>query len=399
MILKRHLSVFLLLVMACAALVSCSQYKVYSVKDNPSLKLGGGVLYALPQTQLCIAVTVERRDLSNAPYSAYAIDYLGIDPDNVDTSFRIVDIDVSGHNIADPDHFYYVKVRRGSVSVDDNHLLLAIGMDALADKRQQAGDDSRSSRFTSNDVPPEYNLYDRADTLYTRFDRPGHPSLVTTRKDVRNTKQRAAAAAERLEEVQTKKQELLNGEYEGSYGSESVQYLYSQLERQEREIVASFCGTVRRETVKFYIDPVMKRKEDFVDTVVWFSSRFGFSHDTSNLVDGAFPIVCVVHSDNMMRPANRFVRYHTSGVTSNSAAGHTGKAASKFRSRKSFRYRIPEMANVKVYTPAISASRMVPLSQLGLIVELPRFSINAVFDPQTHDLMKLERRQTSTMTF
>ena len=396
---KRFVIKLLTLVLIAFTLDSCSQYKVYSVKDNPNLQIGGGVMYALPKTQLCVAVTVERRDLSKAPYSAYAIDYLGVDPSAIDTSFQIVDIDVSGRNVADPDYFYYVKVRRGSVSVDNNHLLLTIGMDAQAAAPQQDTQKKPSATKVKSETRPEYNLYDHADTLYTRFDMPGYPTMVSTRKDVRSIKQRAAAAAERLDEVQTKKQELLNGEYEGSYGSESVQYLFSQLDRQEREIVASFCGTVRRETVTFYVDPVMKRKEDFTDTVVWFSPQTGFSYEADSLDEGVFPIVCTVHSDNTMRSANRFVRYHTSGVTSNSAAGHTGKAASKFRSRKSFRYRIPEQAKVDVFTPLYSVSRSVPLSQLGPIVELPRFSITAIFDPVTHDLIKLERRQASTMTF
>ena len=58
---------------------ACSQYKVYSVKDSPSLPVGGGILYALPKTQLCVEVTVQRRDLSQAPYSQYAADYLGVE--------------------------------------------------------------------------------------------------------------------------------------------------------------------------------------------------------------------------------------------------------------------------------------------------------------------------------
>ena len=107
-------------------LTACSQYKVFSVKDNPSLPVGGGVLYALPRTQLCVEMTVQRRDLSKAPYRDYAFDFLGVSEDDIDTSYRLVDIDVRSVNVADPDNYYYVQVNRGSVTVDDRHLLLAV---------------------------------------------------------------------------------------------------------------------------------------------------------------------------------------------------------------------------------------------------------------------------------
>ncbi|MCR4816193.1 MAG: DUF4831 family protein, partial [Bacteroidales bacterium] len=111
---QKNIYRLLTFVFLLGTMVSCSQYKVYSVKDSPTLRLGGGVLYALPKTELCIAVTVERRDLSAAPYSAFAADFLGVAPDAVDTSFRIIDIDITGHNVADQDNYYFVKINRGS---------------------------------------------------------------------------------------------------------------------------------------------------------------------------------------------------------------------------------------------------------------------------------------------
>ena len=386
---QKNIYRLLTFVFLLGTVVSCSQYKVYSVKDSPTLRLGGGVLYALPKTELCIAVTVERRDLSAAPYSAFAADFLGVAPDAVDTSFRIIDIDITGHNVADQDNYYFVKINRGSVVVDNRHLLLAVGCDAPV--AQPASTDGAAATRPSSGIRAEYNLYDRSDTFYTRFDTPGRPTMVSSRKDIRSLKQRAADAAERLEQVQSKKQELINGEYEGSYGAESVQYLYSLLDKRESEIVASFCGTVRRETVRFYVTPVMKRNEDFCDTVVWFSPSEGFIGDAGNLPDDAFPVICTVHNDNTMRSAGRFVRYHTSGVTTNGNGGHTGTAAAIYRGNKNFRYRIPEQTSATVYTPVFSVSRTVPVSQLGPTVQLPRRCVMATFDPNTLDLMELKR--------
>lgn len=379
-------------VLACV--VGCSQYRVYSVKDNPPMRVAGGVLYALPQTQLCVSLTVERRDMSKAPYSAYAADYLGVGPADIDTSFRIVSIDVQGVNIADPNNYYYVQVNRGTVTVDDRHLLLAIGMPNPSDNENNPVSYSPNSQPTSSSKPvgAAYNLYDRVDTFYTRYDKPDRPTMFSTRKDVLTAKQRAAAAAERLGDIQTKQQELIDGEYEGAYGVDAVQYLYAQLEKQEATIIASFCGEVKRETIRFFVDPQMKRNENISDTIIWFSPQMGFVGDEEHLPEDAYPVICNVEVNNDLRSANRFVKYHTSGYTSNGSSGRTGNAAAKYRNRRGFRYRIPAMTTVSVSTRGYAVSCQVPMSQLGPVVELPRHRIKALFDVNTLDLKELDRR-------
>lgn len=386
------ISKYFISLLVAVLLSGCSQYKVYSVKDSPKIPVSGGVIYALPKTQVKVAVTVERRDLSKAIYSNYATDYLGIDASELDTNYHIVAIDVSSVNVADPDYYYYVKVRSGSVTVDRRHLLLAIGcQNPESNVAAGMADEDVNVDNQKRDVKAEYNLYDRADTFYTRYDTPGRPTKVSSKKDVRSVKQRAAAAAERLEEIQDKEQQLLNGEYEGSYGAEAVQYLFGQLKKQEQAIIDDFCGYAKRETVCFYVDPVMRKKDDFVDTVIWFSEKEGFVGDAEHLPSDAFPIVCDIHCDNDLRMTNRFVKYHTSGFTSQSSAGRTGTAATKTRNRRNFRYRVPEQATVTVTTPAFSVSRQLLVSQLGPVVELPRHRIKALFDANTLDLKQMER--------
>lgn len=365
-------------------LAGCAQYKVYSVRERPTMTVGGGVMYALPKTLLRVDVTVERRDLSTATYSDYASEMLGVVPQAVDSSYRIVDIDVRGVNVADPDNYYFVKVNRGSVSVDEHHLLLAIGMEPEGGKRVERPTGGSNAEATMP-LKAQYNLYDRADTLYTRYDRPGQPSLVSVRKDVRSMKQRAQAAAERLEELQTKKAELMAGEYEGTYSAEAVRYLYEQLCRQEEEVVADFCGTVRRETVSFYVEPRLKKGADFCDTVIWFSPATGFVGNEDDVQAGAFPVVCQVVSDGELRGASRFVKYHTS------ASGRRGERTGTAQGGKNFRYRVPERAEVTVFASDFSVRRNVTLSQLGPTVTLPKRRIKALFDPETLDLKLLER--------
>jgi hypothetical protein len=84
------------------------------------------------------------------------------------------------------------------------------------------------------------------------------------------------------------------------------------------------------------------------------------------------------------------VKYHTSGISSDYGAGHTGRSAVKNNRRKNFRYRVPEKTLVVVSSPLFSVKRVVPFSQLGPIVELPRYRIRALFDAKTLDLMELK---------
>ena len=51
---KNNFNTMRNILMLCAVMLlsSCTQYKVYSVKDNPTLPVNGGVVYALPRTKL-----------------------------------------------------------------------------------------------------------------------------------------------------------------------------------------------------------------------------------------------------------------------------------------------------------------------------------------------------------
>ncbi len=376
---------------------SCSNYKVFSMRDNPTLPVDGGVLYALPSTRICLSVTVVRRDLSNAPYCDFAVEMLGLSPADTDTSFRIADIGVATSNVADPDNYYMVKIRRGSLAVDHRHLLLAIGTDApLVGDASIVGDASErriKSGAASQPHPStnaSYNLYDRTDTLYSRYDAPGHPSYVSSRRDSRSLKQRALAAAQRLDEIQTKRQELLGGEYDGSYSQEAIAFLNSQLQQQEAEIVALFCGTLRSETVTYFIEPSFRRRVEAIDTLAWFSPSeglMGFVDATSSA--DATPIICCVSPSGDMRSANRFVKYHTSGVTPDGKSGRTGNAYSRRRSSHDFRYRLPEAATLEVSAGPLALKQQVLLSQLGPVMFVPRRKVKALFNPVTLDLMSL----------
>lgn len=382
---KRHIINILVFALTIASITGCSQYKAYSVKENPSRNVNNGVLYALPKTLVRVAVTVEHRDITNAPYYNYAAEYLGLAETELDTTFRVVAMSVEPVCVADPNAYYYVQMNRGAISVDSRHLLLGVGCKAPMSKHNKQQDN------VINDTPAkpqvQYNLYDRTDTFYTRYDQPGHPSLVLTKKDVRNERQRAVAAAERLEEIQGKQQQLINGEYEGSYSVEAVQYLAAQLQRQADEVIASFCGTTTRETCYLYVDPPTGKQEGREDTIAWLLPHGGlWTGDAEEaILQHGTPIVCQVVSEKTMHNATRFVRHQTAKK----------KTSNNSRERQShrLRYRVPEQAMVRVWMPgqSLQIGKQIPVLQMGAEMELPKRRVEALFDANTMELKYLKR--------
>lgn len=358
---------------------SCSQYTVYSVRSKPGHRVSGGMLYALPHTQIRVAVTFDKHDYASAPYAAFAKDMLGVEPPAADSLYSIRTIEVSTVNVADPDEYYYVVPRRTPVEIDSRGLLLSVGC-APSKPKSSAPDDAQAQPLRRQRVSamPEYNLYDRADTFYTRHDAPGKPSLVTTGKDVRSLKQRAQVAAEHIEDIREKKEALLFGEYEGNLTPDAIQYIYNQLDGMEKNYLKEFLGEVQTETVVFYVDP--KDEKTLVDNQTVELFRFNPATGITDSNDHkALVVSCNIRCENELRNAARFVKYRTRSVGSGD-----------YGDRHSFKYRVPETATVTVFSDLFSFEKRVKVAQFGYISNLPFGRCKARFNPITSELMQFE---------
>ena len=69
----------------------------YSVTPvgNGDASMGEGLFYALPSTQICVDVTYQYYDLTDAVYGAYASEMLALDNFDVDKPYRIVNVSTS----------------------------------------------------------------------------------------------------------------------------------------------------------------------------------------------------------------------------------------------------------------------------------------------------------------
>lgn len=351
---------------------SCAHYKVCSVRSEGDRSLSGGLLYALPMSELCFDVVFLGRDTSVAPYFDFASEMLAYDPST--PLFVVEDIAISAPLVADPSHCYYVAPGSLSVQVDERHLLTSIGMGYASG--------TAAGKTSVGALPPdaaapvsnyEYNLYDRLDTFYRRGDRPGHPSLALSKKDSRSLRQQALSVAEKVGALQDRRQQLAQGEMDESMTPDMLRLQLDQLDRQEQAAIELFVGKSRRETVRFRYRPVdSKNATEEIDLVLfYYSPSIGIAD--SNCED-AVPVRLNVHCDNEMRTVSRFVRHRT-GETVN------------LDKRNSFKYRIPENARVTLSCPYFQYSEVLPIAQFGPIMELPSGRIRAQFDPQTGALL------------
>ena len=365
----------LLLILAATLLLSSCSYTVYPVKSKPKWAASGGMIYALPQTELLIDMTLSSHDTTGAPFAQYATEMLGADDAN--THYTISQVSLSAHNIADPNAYYYVVPRRMAVVIDHNHLIRSIGIDPTKPLANATNPITIESKVGQHTAPIlGYNLYDRTDTFYVKGDKPGNPSMLSAKPDVKSTRQRAMEAAEELEEVQDRLQSFNNGDFDDEYTMDQIQYITQKLRQREEELLRQFVGKAINNTVRLTMTPKDERTkiEDQTQIICYYSPLLGIVDST---IFNAEPVYCRVQCDNATRKAARFVKYRQDG--------QQGTHISK--NRQSFKYRLAESARVTVYCSHFRISKIMPIVQFGPTIDLPRRRFQAVFDTLTGDLL------------
>lgn len=370
----RRILIFLPLLLI---LSSCAIYTVYPVKSKPLVHPKGGMLYALPKTKVCVNVTFTKRNFEQAPYAEYAAEMLGLDKTDVSSPYSIENITIEGVNEADPNYYYFIYPRRLSVNVDSRHLLRSVGVSHDEYEEYESYTERRGKSSSDEELSmAENNLYDRADTFYVRGDRAGKPSLVSTKKDSRSVRQRAAAAAQRLEEIQNRRQQLLYGEADVDYSPESIKYILERLNEQEQAILDQFVGRKSSETVRFYFEPKTDRASLDSQTVALFafSPKLGLRTGAA-MEKGMDTIYCTLHSENTLKGAVRFVKQRTKGKRKNDTPV----------GRRTFKYRQSETVHVTLHGAGFVYESDIRVAQFGPVVDLPKHKFEAIFDRRTGD--------------
>ncbi len=377
--------------LALLALTACrsNRMAVYSATTGNSVPLTGGIMYALPSSQIQVLMVVEYTDTQQAPYSPFATEMLAGDFGSRNTDqqhpYRLSSAQFSVVATPSKKEIFYVEPGHNALYVDERGILLALNTEPqdinVAGNTFAVGPtmqfvpthDATGQQFLVQD-----NQYQHIDSFYTRLDNPSSPSLAIGKTDQLTLREQAAQAAQQLKTIEEKQQQLLFGEYEGAYSKDGIQYLYDHLEIMKQPYLQQFLGKVRRDTVIFYIEPSTENVS--IDsqqvTLCWYSPTLGLLQDSAALPGDALPVICRILCDNNMR---RIVKAN---------AFRLRRAAGKRRSGRCLRYRLPQEAVVSLHCHGHhTIAQRLPIMQFGAITLLPYGDIEARFDRRTGALI------------
>lgn len=370
-------------ILAATLMLFSSCYTVTSVNTDNGNANAGGLFYALPLTQICIDVTYQYYDLTDAIYSEYASEMLALDNFDVDKPYRIKNIEASYNVTADPENYYLVEPNGISVQVDSRHLLRAVGMTP-----QEAATESGPAMLisqgsvsdpklvlhnaTADKMLPTYNLYDRTDTFYVHGDRPGHPTGTSTKKAPRSIRQRAQAAAEEIAELEDTRADITVSD---RYTLEGKAQMLKQIEEKEAILMAQFIGKPVVETVHFFLVPTPTNgtNDTLQKSVLFYFSRAEGICESDDY--DAIPVTCTLRPDQTMHKVRHF-------------SAKQGKSLLGLRGN--FKYRLPSQAQLNLSCELFDYQVTLPVSQYGPVVNLPHKHFKALFDPTTGAIIYYE---------
>lgn len=363
------------ILIACLALMT-SCYSVTPVTNNAPQTATGGLYYALPMTQICVDVTYQYYDLTDAVFSDFASEMLALDNFDVDKPYRIKNIATSYNVTADPSNYYLISPNGIAVQVDSRHLLRSVGMTpdetalqtGTAMQTPVANEDDAKlvlHNATADKMLPTYNLYDRTDTFYVKGDRPGNPTGTSTKKAPRSLRQRAQAAAAEIAELEDTRADVTVSD---RYTPEGKAQVLKQIEEKESQLMAQFIGKPVVETVHFFIEPKPTASEaDTMQQYVlfYFSRAEGICEEDDY---DALPVTVTLIPDKSLQQVRNFSR---------------SQKKSLLNFHRNFQYRMPSQAKLLLHCELFDYQVTLPVAQYGPVISLPHKQFKALFDPNT----------------
>ncbi len=302
----------LLLPLFCGC--SSNQFTVYPAHDS-DMPITGGLLYALPRTQVQVCLKVRHYDYSQDPSPDYDDQYFaGHTTANEESQapYRLQCVQISAVAGPDEKQVFYIEPGNNSLHIDSRGILLAVNSTPVYDTPAAPFSIGPTLQFYPeagiNATPiVQNNSYRHIDSFYVRTDAPGHPGLAVSKADRMALKEQAEATAAKLLDIEEKQQQLLYGEYEGNYSTESVQFLYSRLEEMKKPYLQLFLGQEICDSIVCYIEPGEEKEKIDSQTVVlaYFSPTQGLLHNDTLLPADAHPILSTITCDNVFLRLNR----------------------------------------------------------------------------------------------
>ncbi|MGC8865474.1 MAG: DUF4831 family protein [Bacteroidales bacterium] len=361
--------------------LSLGQVNIYPVSSNTNKPDKNGVFFALPRT--VVKVTVKVREIENmrGPYAEYATQLLGISNPVMQYSkeYEIADMNFEVLSEPDPDRVYYMEVdervskeeRNISVEITGNGIVRAINGITMQKPTRNMQDETRIVSFTDVfESGISSSLYRRVDTII----RTVTVDTATIRKRYFNTffeekptEMKAREAADMISRIRESRYNLLTGYQETNFSKETMEYMDKNLQRMLQDYISLFRG-VRTEQMINYTFYVVPSENKLNQVVCRFSRELGILDANDN--KGKDITLSAKRSGNWAQ-----------------APAWAPKPSSKVTAAP---YIIPEMAQLSLkYNNRIYDDRYVPVSQFGLLSQMPLNRSRIIYDTQTGNIRQV----------
>lgn len=356
----------LLMVILSPAFAQIMSFPLNSGKADPA---GEGFIYTLPLNIVKVDVHVTKTEKYKGMYSEFAAKMLGITEiiEKDQELYAIDRINLSTLNEIDTVHLYFAKLPE---KLKDDHTFMV----NLSEKgfitgyrliNKEKDGNMRQVAVTSpfRDLLKPV-LIEKVDTIMRKvsIDTNIFEEKVFKRSiSVKSTEQQAREIADLIYRIEDSKYSLITGYQEVNYSKESMQFMFDQLNKMEKEYIAFFKGsTVTSEEVyTYYYTPVSNSEASF-NTLFRFSTNYGISGKSGQSGD---PVNITVTPMNKYAQARKF----------------EGQRMNIKRKAKGLYYRIPESTTIEITMGnKVLISEKAYISQMGILTFLPYSTLSSV---------------------
>ncbi len=394
-IFKFQLSIFrfqyITLICFIWLLTGCASYNVIHVTDSNKEKLfkKQGFYYNLPQTAIKVDITVKQNRKLKGQYADYAEKLLGLKNAIKENSvnYGIVNVSISNQAQRDPGHFYFLQTPH--CVKKHKALLVNFTKDGLIESinyhdktkhpflNQGAHKVNLPNYYEDIQSVIEGNVSETIDTIVEKIT--SNDTIQIEKKTLKKTfvekpsEQKAKESADYLMKIKSDKYNLLSGISEAVYSKETMEYMISQLAKQEQEYLALFKGDTASSFLHYSFTFIPVKNKFLKDSSVFvFSPKEGVLKNTNG--NGEVVTITVEKSDETLL-LNKF----------------QSQIDNPARRKNGFYYRIPETAKISIHKGnALLAEANLPISQFGIVSHLPVNLKKAIFYHDTGTIKSLK---------
>jgi len=380
---------FIIFIIGILILSSCNTYNYHVVKvgDREEVKNEEGIYYMLPRTVISVDFTIHKIDKLRGPYSNFAKKYLGLSTviyENA-TSYQIADITITAQSEADPSETYMIvfpkKINKHNdilLQFSEDFIIQSINEEVDYDMNNESVTIENNNNYNNQTHTFKHfannNLFEKVDTMIEMVNM---DTMVVEKRTYKRSviektlEQRAKDAADYIMKLREGKYNLMTGYQEINYSVETIDYMYNELDKLEKEYLTLFSGkeVIKELHYKYEITPSIEDTSG-VYSLFKFSEKYGVMG--LDAYDGEIISISILDL-NILTSIDSDI-----------------KAQSKAKKHGVF-YRLPTKARVVILRKGISlAEREVNISQFGVVNSLPRNKSSVVFYNENGSIKKIE---------